>query len=159
VLTMALDESGNFGYRPLLEAMYSALLDMVEEGLSARRRLSGWPSRPSDGAVQISWHRSSRTGGSRAFRLSGWRCSSAKIDSGTNSSEGVTRMRSVPDGPLSRVLRSSRRLPPAWRLAVTIHVPVTFVDRLEAKVMERLAAAPERMLIPLGKMLLVKERT
>jgi hypothetical protein len=32
-----------------------------------------------------------------------------------------------------------------------------FVNRLEADVTARLAAAPERMLIPLGKMLLVKE--
>jgi hypothetical protein len=32
-----------------------------------------------------------------------------------------------------------------------------FVDRMEAEVTARLAAAPERMLIPLGKMLLVRE--
>src|SRR3984893_2807910 len=33
VLTMCVDEAGNFGYRPLLEAMYAALLDLVEKGL------------------------------------------------------------------------------------------------------------------------------
>ena len=33
VLTMALDEAGNFGYRPLLEAIYAALVEMVEEGV------------------------------------------------------------------------------------------------------------------------------
>jgi hypothetical protein len=32
VLTMAVDEAGNFGYRALLEAMYAALVNMVEEG-------------------------------------------------------------------------------------------------------------------------------
>ena len=32
MLTMAVDEAGNFGYQPLLEAMYAALLDMVEKG-------------------------------------------------------------------------------------------------------------------------------
>ena len=32
-----------------------------------------------------------------------------------------------------------------------------FIDRLEADLAARLAVAPERMLIPLGKMLLVKE--
>lgn len=32
-----------------------------------------------------------------------------------------------------------------------------FVDRMEAGVTARLVAAPEPMLIPLGKMLLVKE--
>ena len=30
VMTMAVDENGEFGYRPLLNAMYSALVDMVE---------------------------------------------------------------------------------------------------------------------------------
>jgi hypothetical protein len=33
VLTMCVDEVGNFGYRLLLEAMYAALLDLVENGL------------------------------------------------------------------------------------------------------------------------------
>ena len=32
VLMMAVDEAGNFGYRPLLEAMYAALTEMVKEG-------------------------------------------------------------------------------------------------------------------------------
>ena len=33
MLTMCVDEAGNFGYRPLLEAMYAALLNLVENGL------------------------------------------------------------------------------------------------------------------------------
>lgn len=33
VLTMALDETGDFGYRPLLEAMYTALRELVAQGL------------------------------------------------------------------------------------------------------------------------------
>ena len=32
VLTMALDETGDFGYRPTLEAMYAALVELVEDG-------------------------------------------------------------------------------------------------------------------------------
>jgi SAM dependent carboxyl methyltransferase len=32
VMTMAVDENGEFGYRPLLDAMYSALIDMVDSG-------------------------------------------------------------------------------------------------------------------------------
>jgi SAM dependent carboxyl methyltransferase len=32
VLTMALDESGEFGYRPLLEALYATLMELVEDG-------------------------------------------------------------------------------------------------------------------------------
>ncbi len=33
VLTMARDDSGDFGYRPLLEAMYASLLDLIDQGL------------------------------------------------------------------------------------------------------------------------------
>jgi hypothetical protein len=33
VLTMATDDAGDFGYRPLLEAIYATLGDMVDEGL------------------------------------------------------------------------------------------------------------------------------
>lgn len=36
VLTMALDETGDFGYRPLLEAMYATLRDLVAEGVVTR---------------------------------------------------------------------------------------------------------------------------
>ena len=32
VLTMAVDQAGDFGYRPLLEAIYAALMELVEEG-------------------------------------------------------------------------------------------------------------------------------
>jgi hypothetical protein len=32
VMTMALDEAGDMGYRPLVEAIYSALMDLVAEG-------------------------------------------------------------------------------------------------------------------------------
>jgi SAM dependent carboxyl methyltransferase len=32
VLTMAVDVTGSFGYQPLLEAIYAALVDMVKEG-------------------------------------------------------------------------------------------------------------------------------
>lgn len=32
ILTMALDDEGNFGYRPVLRAMYAALIALVEDG-------------------------------------------------------------------------------------------------------------------------------
>jgi hypothetical protein len=33
ILTMARDDSGDFGYRPLLGAMYASLLDLIDQGL------------------------------------------------------------------------------------------------------------------------------
>jgi hypothetical protein len=33
ILTMARDDSGDFGYRQLIEAMYASLLDLVDQGL------------------------------------------------------------------------------------------------------------------------------
>jgi hypothetical protein len=48
-------------------------------------------------------------------------------------------------------------LPPGWIAAEPISRAAAFVDRLEASATARLATAPERMLIPLGKMVLVRE--
>jgi len=39
VLTMAIDDAGDFGYRPLLQAMYAALLDMRRDGFIAADEL------------------------------------------------------------------------------------------------------------------------
>jgi hypothetical protein len=91
VLTMAVDEAGDFGYRWLLEAMYAALVDLV-------------------------------------------------------------------DGLPSRAQRCSRRLAAGLDGGRSVPGAAAFVDRAEAEVTARLAAAPERMLIPLGKMLLIRER-
>lgn len=33
VLTMATDDVGDFGYRPLLDAIYGTLIDMIDHGL------------------------------------------------------------------------------------------------------------------------------
>jgi SAM dependent carboxyl methyltransferase len=39
VMTMAVDENGEFGYRPLLNAMYTALVDMVDDGFLSGEEL------------------------------------------------------------------------------------------------------------------------
>src|SRR5262249_37700815 len=39
VLTMALDRSGVFGYRPVLQAIYAALLDLVEQGFLCKEEV------------------------------------------------------------------------------------------------------------------------
>ena len=39
VLTMAADDSGDFGYRALLQAMYASLVKMVEDGFLSEQEL------------------------------------------------------------------------------------------------------------------------
>jgi hypothetical protein len=159
VLTMAVDESGNFGYRPLLEAMYAALVDMVEEGFvrveEAQRMAIPTVGRSRADLVAPFVKNGSFAGLSieqlEVFvgedRI--WDQFECGGDAHAFGARWAAFSRASVFPTLAAGLEAGRDDPRA----------AAFVDRLEAKVTERLAAAPERMLIPLGKMLLVKERT
>jgi SAM dependent carboxyl methyltransferase len=159
VLTMALDDAGSFGYRPVVEAMYTGLLDMVEKGFIRMEEVRRMaiptvgrsrvdflePFAESDCFAGLSieqmeiflgedriWAQFESEGGGDAQEFG------ARWAAFSRASVFPTLAAGLDGG------RNDPRM-------------VTFVDRLEADMAARLAAAPDRMIIPLGKMLLVKE--
>ena len=150
VLTMAVDDAGNFGYRPLLEAMYAALMGLVEEGVvraeEARRMVIPTVARSRADLVAPFVEDGCFAGLSieqlEVF-LSEDRIWAEFEDDGDAHAFGArwaafSRASVFPT--LAAGLDSGRSDPRA----------AAFVDRLEAGVTARLAAAPERMLIPLA---------
>jgi hypothetical protein len=156
VLTMAVDEAGNFGYRPLLEAMYAALLEMVEEGFiqAEEARRMAIPT----------------VGRSRADLIAPFADKGSFADLSIGQAEvfpGEDKIWAQFEGDSDAHAFGAR-----WAAFSRASVfptlasgltgrrddarAATFVDRLETDVTERLAKAPERMLIPLGKLVLEK---
>ena len=157
VMTMAVDQNGEFGYRPLLNAMYSALLDMVESGFLrgeemqrmviptvARSRsdfLAPFGPEGRFGTLRLQeleiflgedhfWSDFERDGDAHRF--------AARWAAFSRASVFPTLAASLNGG------RNDSRA-------------AQFIECLESGTTMRSAANPERMLIPLGKVLLAKE--
>jgi hypothetical protein len=157
VITMAVDENGEFGYRPLLNAMYSALIDMVDSGFLssdelrrmviptvARSRADFLAPFGVDGRFESLrveeldiflgedhfWSDFERDGDARKFAARWAAFSRASV---------FPTLACALDGG-----RSDSRA-------------AQFIERLESGTTTRLAAHTERMLIPLAKVLLAKE--
>ncbi len=157
VVTMALDEEGRFGYQPLLTAMYAALMDMVEDGFvrteEAARMTIPTVARSRDDLVapfadggrfaglaieevdlfQVEdrfWVDYARSGDASAFGA-GW----AAFARASVAPTLVASLDGVHDDPRA----------------------AAFAEQMERGMARRLEAAPEPLLIPLAKMLLVKE--
>jgi S-adenosylmethionine-dependent carboxyl methyltransferase len=156
VLTMAVDEFGNFGYRPLLEAIYGALLEMVEEGFirseEAKRMVIPTVGRSYADLVAPFAGDSCFAGLSieLAEVFLGEDKIWAEFEGGGDAHAFGARWAAFSRASVFQTLASGlnhgRSDPRADG----------FIDRLEAFVTLRLAAAPERMLIPLSKLLIVK---
>jgi hypothetical protein len=156
VLTMATDDSGDFGYRPLLEALQASLLDMTSDGFVSaeevrrmtiptvgRSRADFAAPFVDDGSFMgLSlehlevfhgedriWTDFEASGDSRAFGVQWAAFSRASV---------FPTLAAALDGG-----RGDRR-------------SAGFVDRLEARLAARLGAAPERMPIPLAQMSIIK---
>lgn len=157
VLTMCVDQAGNFGYRPLLEAMYAALLDLVEKGLFHVEEASRMAIPTVGRSLE-----DLRAPFAESGCFSGLSIEQMEVFPGEDriwaqfESDGDVQAFGARWAAFSRAsvfptlaacLAGGRNDPRA---------PM-FIDRLEAGLAARLAAAPERMLIPLGKMLLVKD--
>jgi hypothetical protein len=157
VLTMALDENGEFGYRPLLIAMFGALVAMAHSGFIRAEELHRMaiptvarsqkdllaPFGPSGrfAGLRIEeaevfcgedhiWAEYEQHGDARAF--------GSKWAAFSRASVFPTLAQGLDNG-----LEGGRG--------------AEFINRLEADTASRLAERPERMLIPLGRMLLVKD--
>jgi len=157
VLTMCVDEAGNFGYRSLLEAMYAALIDLVEEGLvhleEAQRMAIPTVGR-SGADLRAPFAETGSFSGLSIEQMELflgedriWAQFEGDADAHAFGARWAAFSRASVFPTLAAGLDGGRDDPRA----------AMFIDRLEARLTARLAAAPERMLIPLGKMLLVKE--
>jgi salicylate 1-O-methyltransferase len=158
VLTMALDDNGEFGYRPLLDALVDMLNELVADGLLAEdegRRMC----LPTIGRTEADFLAPFAPSG-RFERLSiehlevfnaedrFWMQYQTDQDAGAFAALWAAFLRAAVFPTLASALaqgRNDSRSP-------------EFFERLEAGITDRLAANPEQMQIPLAKLVLTKQR-
>lgn len=158
VLTMALDEPGDFGYRALLEALYPTLMELVEDGSISREEVFRMAI-PTVGRSQADLLAPFVGKGSFAGlsvelievflgedRI--WSDFERDGDSGAFGARWAAFCRASVFPTLASSLEGGRDGPRAVR----------FEERLEASIAARLAATPQPMTIPLARMLLAKSR-
>ncbi len=157
VLTMALDDHGDFGYRPVLNAMYSTLLEMVDCGFLLAEELQ---------RMAIPTVGRSRADLLAPFGANGCfnelRVEEIEIFFGEDhiwldfeqhrnplafAAQWAAFARASVFPTLAGSLDGGRTSPRA----------TDFIDRLETGTTARLAAEPQRMLIPLARLLIAKE--
>ena len=158
VLTMALDEHGEFGYRPLLDALVDILSELVAEGLltddevhrmclpTVGRRESDFlaPFAPSGRFERLSIEHLEIFDAEDRF----WMQYQADHDATAFGTLWAAFVRASVCPTLAIALTGGRSDPRSPQL----------LDRLEAGIAERLAASPEQMQIPLAKLVLTKQR-
>jgi len=156
VLTMATDDAGDFGYRPLLDAIYGTLTDMVVEGLLRAEELR---------RMAIPTFARSRAQFADPFATSGrfegltieqleifygedriWAQFKANGDAQAFGAQWAALSRASVFPTLAASLDGGADDP---RFA-------KFIDRLEAGVAARLSVSPEEMKIPLAQILISK---
>ncbi|MBV8630650.1 MAG: hypothetical protein JOZ83_06980 [Silvibacterium sp.] len=157
VLTMAVDEHGDFGYKPLVEALYAALLQMVEEGFIRSEELHRMAI-PTVGRSKEDLLAPFKTDG----KFDGLQVEEAEIFYGEDhiwaeyEQHGDARAFGMKWSAFSRASvfpTMAEALDPGkdnGRLA-------RFIERLDSDNAARLAQKPEPMLIPLCRMLISKE--
>jgi hypothetical protein len=158
VLTMALDESGDFGYRPLLDALFSTLMELAEDGALGREEVLRMAiptvarSRADLLAPFVAHGRFAGLAVELAEVFPGedriWSDFERDGHSGAFGARWAAFCRASVFPTLASSLEGGRHGPRA----------AAFEDRLEAGMAARLAAAPQPMIIPLARMLLAKGR-
>ena len=156
ILTMACDDSGDFGYRPLLEAMYATLLDLIGQGL-IRAEEAHRMAIPTVGRTRAEFGspfgEDGRFAGLSIEHLevfSGedriWKDFERTQDAGAFGAQWAAFSRASVFPTLAAEMDGGRDDPRGPE----------FLRRMEAETANRLAKAPEQMRIPLAKMVLVK---
>jgi hypothetical protein len=154
VLSMALDDRGDFGYKPCVVAIYGAVLDLVDEGFitkeEARRMVIPTVGR----SRQDFMAPFAETGSFAGLTLEEidifygedriWADFQSHGDAGMYAARWAAFSRASVCPTLAASLDDEE-----VRAA-------EFIDRIEARMIARLKVAPEPMLIPLAKMVLVK---
>ena len=156
VLTMATDESGDFGYRPVVDALYATLVDMVDRGLIRKEEFRRMVI-PTVGRTRAQFMKPFVKGGCfedlsiEDFELFHgedriWTQFEASGDGHTFGAQWASFCRASVFPTLAASLDG----------ASDSARSVKFFDELETGVATRLAAAPVRITIPLAQMMLVK---
>ena len=154
VMTMALDENGEFGYRPLMNGMAEVLGELAATGLITEDEMHRMCI-PIVGRRAADFAAPSR----RRDALSVWRSSISKC------SMPRTGLGAVPTGQGRKAFGAHwagfARASVFGALAsadggCNDRRSEQFSDRLEAGIAERLAAAPEQMQIPMAQLVLIK---
>ncbi|PZQ50197.1 MAG: SAM-dependent methyltransferase [Rhodovulum sulfidophilum] len=157
VLTMALDDTGDFGYRPLLEAMYATLGELVAEGLVTRAEAAAMAI-PTVGRSRADLLAPFGAGGAFA----GLRVELAEVFAGEDliwadferDGDAQTWARRWTDFSRASVFPT---------LASRIEGPdaaarrAAFTEALAAGMTRRVSLAPARMNIPLARLLILRE--
>ena len=156
VLTMATDDNGDFGYRPVVDALYGRLTDMVDRGLIRKEEFR---------RMVIPTFGRTRAQLLEPFAKSG-RCADLSIEdfelfhgedriwnefeaSGGAQAFGAQWAAFCRASVFPTLATSLDNAPDDTR-------PARFMDQLEAGIAARLSTAPVRMTIPLAQMMLVK---
>jgi hypothetical protein len=157
VLTMALDANGDFGYEPVLDAMYSGVLKMVENGFvhpeEAKRMVIPTVGRSQADLLEPFGENGSFAGLSidrldvflAEDRI--WEQFKTDGDAQAFGARWAAFSRASVFPSLATGLDGGQADPRA----------AAFIDRLETGMVQRLAAAPKPMLIPLAKATLSRE--
>ena len=156
VLTMAIDDSGDFGYRPVVDALYGTLVDMVDRGLIRQEEFRRMVI-PTVGRTRAQFTEPfAKTGNFSNLSLENfelfhgedriWIQFEASGDAHAFGSQWAVFCRA---SVFPTLATSLDEVPGDTRLA-------KFMDQLEAGTAARLSAAPVRMTIPLAQMTLVK---
>ena len=154
VLSMARDDHGDFGYRPAVAAIYGALLDLVDDGFvseeEARRMVI-----PTVGRSRQDFM--APFVGSGSFEG----LTLEEIDVFYGEDRIWIEFQSHHDAArYSARWAAFSRASVCPTLAASLNDKevraAEFIDRMEARMIARLQVAPEPMLIPLAKMVLVK---
>jgi hypothetical protein len=156
VLTMAADDRGDFGYRSLLQAMYASLLQMAQSGFMQEEELRRMVI-PTVGRTREEFLAPFGTAGSFA----GLRVEEAEIFLGEDhiwadfERDGDARTFGARWAAFSRA-SVFPTLAEALEKGGDPARSEAFMTQLEDMMAARLAARPERMLIPLARLLLAK---
>jgi len=156
VLTMARDATGEFGYRPLLEAMYATLMELIDERLIDVEEARGMAI-PTVGRTQEEFLAPFAQNGRFAglvvehFEIYDgedgiWLEFERNGDAQAFGAQWAAFSRASVFPTLAAELRGGDRDPRAG----------AFIARMEAGVARRLANAPAKMKIPLARMLFAK---
>jgi SAM dependent carboxyl methyltransferase len=156
VLTMATDDAGDFGYRPLLEAMYAMLTEMTRDGFVRSdefRRMAIPTVARSKADLVAPFADHGRFAGLSIEQLEIfhaedriWSRFETERDADAFGAQWAAFSRASVFPTLAAALEGGEADPRSGQ----------FVERLEAGVAARLSAAPERMVMPLAQMVLVK---